>query len=113
MLDVLIVEGRPRPALELQGLDRGADRPRQGSSARGAMKRLLTGGAATVAQAAVARAATACPVCASETGDRIRAMLTLDPVWHFAVTIAPLPLLIAAVAAVRFATPWLSKERTR
>ena len=76
------------------------------------MKRLrLAVGAATAAQATIARAATACPVCVSETGAQLRAMLALDPVWYFAATVAPIPLLIAAVAAVRFATPWILKER--
>jgi hypothetical protein len=76
------------------------------------MRRLrLVVGTAMVAQAMVARAATACPVCVSETGVQLRAMLAVDPGWHFAATIAPIPVLIAAVAGVRFATPWLSRER--
>jgi hypothetical protein len=68
-------------------------------------------GAATVAHAMAASAATACPVCVSGTGVQLRAMLAFDPIWHFAATIAPIPVLILAVAGVRFATPWLLKAR--
>jgi hypothetical protein len=71
----------------------------------------LAVGVAMMAQAMFARAATACPVCVSETGVQIRAMLAVDPVWHFAATLAPIPVLIVAVAGLRFATPWLLKER--
>lgn len=71
----------------------------------------LAVGAALVAQALFARVATACPVCESETGVQLRAMLAADSAWHLAVTIAPVPALIAAVVGVRFATPWLLKER--
>jgi len=71
----------------------------------------LAAGAAIAVHAMVARAATACPVCVSDTGVQIRAMLTVDPVWHFAATIAPIPVLLVVVAGVRIATPWILRER--
>jgi hypothetical protein len=52
--------------------------------------------------------ASACPVCASDDGLQIRAMLR-EGVWrNLAATLAPAPALMLLVGAVRLATPWLT-----
>jgi hypothetical protein len=69
--------------------------------------------AGILAQGWVARAGYACPVCVSDTGVQVRALLAADPAWHVAATIAPIPALIIAVFALRLAVPWLSNAGGR
>jgi hypothetical protein len=75
------------------------------------MNRIFALCTTVVAQAVLTSAAIACPVCVSETGAQIRAMLATDPLWHFAAIVAPIPILFAAVAVVRLATPWLLRAK--
>jgi hypothetical protein len=65
-----------------------------------------------LAAPALATAAAACPLCVSDTGRQIRAMMAADPAWHLGVTLAPIPVLIAVVLLVRFATPLLVGDRS-
>jgi hypothetical protein len=68
--------------------------------------------AAMAWQAMTASAAGACPFCVSDTAAQVRGMLADDPVWHLAVTLAPIPVLGAAVALVRRLAPWLCGGRS-
>jgi uncharacterized membrane protein YfcA len=60
---------------------------------------------------ALAGAASACPVCVSEGGEALRARLR-DHVWRdLAATLAPAPVLLALVGAVRLAATRLVEGR--
>jgi hypothetical protein len=61
--------------------------------------------------AALAGAANACPVCASEDGAQLRRVLREGAWRNLAALFAPVPALVAAVGAVRLATPWLANGR--
>ena len=55
-------------------------------------------------------AAAACPMCGSDTGWQLRALLAGDFVWNLAVTLAPIPILAALVGLVWLAAPWIVGE---
>jgi hypothetical protein len=61
---------------------------------------------------AMASPAGACPVCLSETGVQVRALLVADFWSNLAATFAPVPVLVACVGALRAATPWLVGTRS-
>ena len=75
------------------------------------MSRIRVAARAMAIVPAVASTAAGCPVCVSDTGVQIRAMVAADPVWHMAVTAAPIPAILAVVALVRFATPFILREK--
>ena len=57
---------------------------------------------------ASAGAASACPVCSSDQGVQVRALLREGGWRDLAATLAPVPALLAGVVAVRLATPRLT-----
>jgi len=60
-----------------------------------------------LAWAATARA---CPLCESETGDRVRAgLFDGDFGFHLMATLLPFPVLLAIVAVAYFGLPWRTR----
>jgi hypothetical protein len=72
------------------------------------LSRFARASALLVLAAGLSGPAAACPVCVSENGLQIRAMLREDVWRNLAVTFAPVPALLGLVGAVRLATPWLA-----
>jgi hypothetical protein len=49
----------------------------------------------------------ACPLCESETGERVRAgIFAADFGYHLAVTLLPFPVFLGITALIHFGVPW-------
>lgn len=61
-----------------------------------------------------ADAVRACPLCRSETGERVRAgILNDDFAYHLLVTFLPFPVFLGVVAVMYFGPPWARQASRR